>query len=264
MATMYVNVEALNFRSSPTSELPDNITGTVFLGQRLTSVADAEPGWVRCKATIDGDARQGFVSRKYLRQPLSDTREALVASVHREWMRFRRGTGLEFIAPFSGFVGEMWRAVGSNLDGTDRGVPWSAAAISFMVRNAGEAYAGFRFSTQHSQYIHHAIKAREREDRAVPFWGYRIDERKPQVGDIICKDNPEFAPAVNYEVARQLSDYRSHCDIVMWVDSPGQKVIAIGGNVSQSVHTSVYDLAPGDLLANTRHVFALLKNVTDA
>ena len=190
MVDMIVNVEALNFRSSPDSEA-DNVVGTVFLGQRIADVADAAPDWVSCSATIDGAGRTGFVARKHLRRPVSDTREALVASVHREWMRFRRGTGIEHIAPFSGFVGEMWQGVGRDLDGTDRGVPWSAAAISFMVRNAGAAYQGFRFSGLHSKYIHHAIKAREREDGTVPFWGFRIDERKPQVGDIICKDNPE-------------------------------------------------------------------------
>lgn len=264
MTDMIVNAEALNFRSAPDSSDPDNLVGTVFLGQRLTEVVADVPGWVKCAARIDGDDATGFVSAKHLRRPLTATREALAASVHREWMRFRRGVGKEHISPFKGFVGEMWRSVGRDLDGGDRGVPWSAAAISFMVRNAGEAYARFKFSSQHSQYIHHAIRARDRNQRDVPFWGFRIDEEKPRVGDIICKDNPDFAPAVDFNVARALDDYRSHCDIIMWVDSPAQRVVAIGGNVSHSVSITIYDLAPGDLLAGTNHVFALLRNTTDA
>lgn len=264
MSDKVVNVESLNFRSDPEAS-PETLRGQVFLGQRLTDVEDADvEGWVRCRAEIDGAEGTGFVKKEFLRNPLSKSREALVASVHHEWMRFRRGTGRENVAPFSGFVGEMWQKIGLNLDGTDRDQPWSAAAISFMVRNAGGKYRDFRFAASHSKYIHHAIKAREAEDTSVPFWGFRLHELKPEVGDIVCKDNPEYAPAVNFDVARQLDSYRSHCDIIMKIDSANQKILAIGGNVSDSVNIAVYDLAPGDLLAGTRHVFALLRNITDA
>ena len=187
-----------------------------------------------------------------------------MTSVHTEWMRFRRGTGLEHVEPFSEFVGEMWQKLGLNLDGTDRDQPWSAAAVSFMVRNAGTKYRKFKFAASHSKYIHHAINAREAEDTSVPFWGFRLDELKPEVGDIVCRDNPEFAPSVNFDVASALDSYRSHCDIIMKVDLANQRILAIGGNVSQSVNIAVYDLAAGDLLAGTQHVFALLHNITDA
>lgn len=263
MADMIVDVESLNFRSAP-ENAPDTLRGQVFLGQRLAEVEDSGvDGWVSCRGEVDGREEAGFVKREFLRKPLSRSREALAASVHREWVRFRRGTGLEHVAPFAGFVGEMWQKVGLNLDGTDRDQPWSAAAVSFMVRNAGRKYGKFRFAASHSRYIHHAIRAREAEDRSVPFWGFRLNEAKPRVGDIICKDNPDFAPAVNYDVARELDSYRSHCDIIMKIDSGRQRVLAIGGNVSHSVNIAIYDLAPGDLLAGTNHVFALLRNITD-
>ena len=264
MADMIVNVESLNFRSAP-ENAPETLVGQVFLGQRITDVADSEvEGWVSCRAEVDGDVKRGFLKKEFLRKPLSKSREALVASVNTEWMRFRRGTGIEHVPPFSGFVGEMWQKVGLNLDGTDRDQPWSAAAISFMVRNAGNKYRKFKFASSHSKYIHHAIKSREAEDTSVPFWGFRLSELKPQVGDIVCKDNPEFAPSVNFDVARELDAYRSHCDIIMKVDSERQRVLTIGGNVSHSVSITFYDLAPGDLLAPTNHVFALLRNITDA
>ncbi|HET7717029.1 MAG TPA: DUF2272 domain-containing protein [Bauldia sp.] len=263
MADMIVNVESLNFRSAP-ENAPDTLKGQVFLGQRLTHVEDAGvEGWVSCRATIEDAEDAGFVKAEFLRKPISKPREALVASVHREWMRFRRGTGLEHVPPFSGFVGEMWQNIGIDLDGTDRDQPWSAAAISFMVKNAGNKYRKFKFASSHSKYIHHAIKAREADDRSVPFWGFRLSERKPRVGDLVCKDNPDFAPSVNFDVARELDAYRSHCDIIMKVDSERQRVLTIGGNVSHSVGITFYDLAPGDLLAPTNHVFALLANITD-
>jgi hypothetical protein len=47
------------------------------------------------------------------------------------------------------------------------------------------------------------------------------------------------------------------------IDSEGQKLIAIGGNVSDSLAISEYDLAPGDFLASTGHTFALLVNRAD-
>lgn len=69
---------------------------------------------------------------------------------------------------------------------------------------------------------------------------------------------------MNFAVARHEDAYRSHCDIIMQInDSPANKVIAIGSNVSHSVSVAEYDLAPGNLLAPTRHVFALLANITD-
>jgi hypothetical protein len=263
MSEMYVNVLSLNFRSRPTVG-DDTLLGSVFLGQKLTNVEESDTeGWVSCTAALESGEQDGFVSRRFLRAPLSPSREALVASVHREWMRFKRGLGKEHIRPFAGFVGEMWAAIGKDLDGTDRGVPWSAAAISFMVRNAGQAYSGFRFHEAHSKYIHHAIRARLNDDRSVPFWGFRLDEIRPQIGDIVCRDNPDFAPAVDFEVASQMDSYRSHCDIVMHIDSANQRLVSIGGNVSHSVHHDFYDLAPGDFLDDTRHTFAVLRNMTD-
>lgn len=257
----YVDVAALNFRDAPQG----NILGTVFLGQKLENVeSSGTDGWVSATATLDGVTKPGFVSAKYLRAPLSPTREALITSVHRQWMRFNRGTGQEHVKPFSSYVGEMWKAIKMpHLDGTDRDIPWSAACISFIVREAGAPYAGFKFAAAHSKYIHHAIKGRFAKDTSVPFWGYDLHERKPQVGDIICKDNPQYAPAVNFAVARHENAYRSHCDIIVKIDSPSNKITAIGGNVGDSVAIAEYDLAPGDLLAPTKHVFALLANITD-
>jgi hypothetical protein len=140
---MFVDVQALNLRSAPDSAA-DNRVGTLFLMQKVSVIAEPAAGWAEVEAMAGGQARRGFVAARFLRPPLSPNREALVASVGREFMRFEQGRGKENDAPFAGFVGEMWRAIGvDNLDGTDRDVPWSAAAISLMVRNAGPAYRAF-------------------------------------------------------------------------------------------------------------------------
>ena len=263
MATLYVNTPALNFRSEPRIA-PDTRIGTVFLAQKLSQVKNADvDGWVSCITKIDGTETNGFVSRKFLRKRLTKNREKLIASVHREWMRFMRGTGKEHHDPYYKYVGEMWEALGIDLDGTDRDTPWSAAAISFMVKKSGTAYKKFKFAAAHSKFVHHAINARFDEDTSVPFWGYRLDEIQPEVGDIICRDNPNYAPAVDFEVARHQHAYRSHTDIIVSIDSEHDKIIAIGGNVSHSVKIAEYDLTQGDFAADTQHTFALLKNITD-
>lgn len=262
MPTMFVDADALNFRREPDAAAAK--IGSLFLTQKVEFLADAPGGWARVKAAVGGSAQEGFVSKRFLREPVSPNREALVASVGREFMRFDRGLGKEHVRPFAGFVGEMWKAIGNdNLDGTDTGVPWSAAAISFMVRNAGPAYANFRFAAAHSKFVHHAIQAREEEDTTVPFWGYRLNEERPRIGDIVVRDNPDHGPNVDFDVAARLDSYRSHSDIVVRIDSANQRLLAIGGNVSQSVGVAVYDLAPGDFLDDTRHTFALLRNRTD-
>jgi len=186
MANVIVDAEALNLRSSPGIK-PDNLIGKLYLGQPIEHLGESdEPGWLQCRAVVDGTSWKGFVSSDYVRPLLQGNREALVESVHREWIRFDRGIGLEYEPPYSGYVHEMWSAIGmSHLTGEDRGWPWSAAAISFMVRNAGPAYQGFRFSASHSVYVHDAIKARHAQDASKPFWGYRLHEERPEVGDIV-------------------------------------------------------------------------------
>ncbi|MBY5814345.1 DUF2272 domain-containing protein [Rhizobium leguminosarum] len=263
MPEMYVNIESLNFRSSPSSA-EDNIIGKLYLTQKVMVGDTLSEGWVECRAPVDGDNRNGFVSAKFLRQPLTPNREKLIASVHKQYMRFERGLGKEHISPFSGFVGEMWRSVGNNnLDGTDRDNPWSAAAISFMVKKAGDAYDNFRFASAHSKFIHHAIKARRDGDTSAPFWGYRLHEVRPEIGDIVGRDNPEFSPVVTFDIAEQIDAYRSHSDIVVRIDTENNKLIGIGGNVSDSVGTATYDLAPGDFLSSSRNAFVILKNIAD-
>jgi hypothetical protein len=252
----------LNLRSTPTKE-PANVIGQLFLLQTVDTTGPAENGFLPCKATVGSAKVRGFASAKYLRPLLSPRREALLDRVRVEYERFQRGLGKEHMAPFAGFVGEMWRAIGLNLDGTDRDQPWSAAAVSFMVRKAGAAYGNFRFAAAHSKFTHEAIGARRRNDRAAPFWGVELFEARPQAGDIVVRDNPDFAPSVDFGFAAQSDSYRSHSDIIVHVDSEGQKAIAIGGNVNHSLAISEYDLAPGDFLAPTRHTFALLANRAD-
>jgi hypothetical protein len=266
--THFVNCESLNLRSAP-RVAADTLIGPIFLGHpvRATGPEDPVTGFVPVKTRFEGRERAGFVAAKFLRDAVSAPREALIAAAVAEWHRFERGQGLEFEDPFFKFVGEMWKAINIDLDGRDRDVPWSAAAISFVVRKAAKAHAAygkFKFADGHARYVHDSIRKREAGETRTPFWGFRITERKPQLGDIVCKNRGD---GITFDVARRTDQFRSHCDIVVAIDSPANRLLALGGNVAQSFETTEYRLAPGDFLAthtpSGETVFALLANRVD-
>lgn len=266
--THFVNVESLNFRSAPVVST-STLHGPIFLAHpvEMTGPVDDSTGFVPVDTEFEGSTKSGFVSAKFLRDGLSASREALVAEAVKQWHRFERGQGLEHVSPFFRFVGEMWDAINIDLDGRDRGIPWSAAAISFVVRQAAETHAGygkFKFSDGHARYIHDSIKKREAGDTDTPFWGFRIGERKPRIGDLVCKNRGD---GITYDIAKRTNQFRSHCDVVVAIDSPKNQLLALGGNVSHSFETTVYRLAAGDTLAaltpSGETVFALLANRTD-
>jgi hypothetical protein len=267
----YVDVEALNLRSSP-DLAQDNRIAILHLGQRVEeSASPPKPGWVSIrtqvgqhvvegfvKAEIDPQPLTGFVAKPSLRAPVSDVREALVAEAIKEWLRFEKGKGKEHQEPFFRYVGEMWKALDINLDGRDRDVPWSAAAISYMVRNASKShdiYKNFRFAAAHSRFMHDAIARQTRNDRKAPFWGVRIHENPPQIGDIVGKwrETPR-----DFDDAARSDSFKSHTDIIVSV-APDY-VLAIGGNVGQSVNITRYKKSPSGHLADDDGVFILLVN----
>lgn len=256
MAKMYVDVEALNFRKAAVVE-PGNRIAILHLCQQLETLSDADQsGWVKVRADVEGTAREGFVSGKFLRNPVAEAREALVAEAIREWLRFERGLGRETVDPFFKYVGEMWDAINLSLDGRDSDVPWSAAAISFMVRNAGEKfskYKKFRFAAAHSRYIFDSISRQVNDDETAPFWGFRLFEKKPQLGDIVCRwrETPQ-----TFETAAVSDAYKSHCDIIVRIGPDDLQ--AIGGNVGNSVNLTTYKKTPSGFVERADNVFALL------
>ena len=153
----YVNGDASNLRSEPVVD-PATRKDLLHLGQQLETVGDiSRDGWWQVRTTVGGDPDEsfvkaiisaspatGFVERPPLRDPVSDRREALVAEAVKQWRRLDSGQGKEHRDPFSGFIAEMWQAIGQGLSGRDRDVPWSAVAISFMVRQAGERFDVYR------------------------------------------------------------------------------------------------------------------------
>lgn len=160
-----------------------------------------------------------------------------------EWGDFAEGKKKEADDPQYLRVGDYWASIGQPHNGRTQIVnastgrsynpPWSAAFISFVLREAG-AGNGFKYAQAHCHYVQDFIRGRS----DAVYKAMHPDHYAPQVGDIVHfgrlgAKNFDFAEAVTiYQVD---SFYSSHSDIVVEVDTAGGFVRTVGGNVNNSV-----------------------------
>lgn len=253
MVTLKVKTDSLNLRRSP--EIKDgNIITSLPLAQAV-EVVDGNPAnrfW-EVTTIVNGSTLKGFVSAAFLRQPVSTAKEALISAAVKEWLRFDRGDKLEFEDPQYKYVGEYWSKIGLNLDGKDRDQPWSAAFISFVARTAG--YNDFKFAPAHSTYVYDAVNKRKSNVNSAPFWGFKITEYKPQLGDLVCRWRENPITSID---SLPSGGFKSHCDIV--VEIRDSEVRTLGGNVSNSVSITAYPLNSGGFLRPDKNVYGVLRN----
>lgn len=253
-----VTTEGLNFRDAPNGKIIQALT---IADRVIDHGLSDNPAW----RAIEVGGVHGFSADKYLRAPVRPEIESLLRATVDEWLRFEKGKGREEIQPWRGYVREMWAAIGEPYDGASKyangeDVPWSAAFISWAVRKAGPAYANFQFAASHSVFVNNAIKARVTGRLDKPFWGYRITEQKPELGDIIQRNRGGGAFSFSY--AENHAEYSSHSDIVVEVTPDVVRVIGgnVGDTVSYGTALQEYHLTDAGLLAPGQNVIALLKN----
>jgi hypothetical protein len=192
--------------------------------------------------------------------------DAVVVKCLAEWEVFKRGKAREWWDPQFKDVGRYWAKLGEVRDGrqgvvfekkadgslqldpvnkqpipkTNENTPWSAAFISFIAREAG-AGAKFKFSSYHSIYIMEALRAAAGPGSSAPWVGRRRESHTPKVGDLIACGR-ERAKTATFDTAASFistapgaapDHFPSHTDFV--VEVMGDKVVTIGGNVSNSV-----------------------------
>ena len=114
-------------------------------------------------------------------------------------------------------------------------------------------YGQFKFAASHSKYIHDAI--RKAGQAGAPFHGFRLFEHKPQVGDLVARSREG---AISFEQAAASDAFKSHADIIVAVHADA--VLAIGGNVSDSVSVARYAKTDSGHLSDAGGTFALLVN----
>jgi hypothetical protein len=127
---------------------------------------------------------------------------------------------------------------------------WSAAFISYVIRQSGVAPNVFQFANAHRVYIYDAfaVSAAEQQNeardgiyRACPL------TTRPRAGDLICQQRESALADATDEAVRERiraeldgsvqarSVRRTHCEVVAYVDKAARKVYTIGGNVNQAV-----------------------------
>jgi hypothetical protein len=154
-------------------------------------------------------------------------------------------------------VGDYWKEIGGaykNLTGKDRGTPWSAAFISWCMKQAG-AGNKFPYAPGHATYINAAIK--NAGSVGAPLVGHRLTDYAPKVGDLI--GYWRGGNKITFDNARQVGWYESHTDIVVEVGNG--VVYTIGGNVMHSVTRRASRLNANGLLIDKReNWFVVIEN----
>jgi len=127
---------------------------------------------------------------------------------------------------------------------------WSAAFVSYVIRQSGVTPNGFHFANAHRAFIYDAFatsagelkkEASEQIYRACPV------TTKPRVGDILCAhreaaladlSDAQLRERIRTELesgGEARSVRRAHCEVVAQVDARARKLYTIGGNVNQAV-----------------------------
>lgn len=159
-------------------------------------------------------------------------------------------------------VGDYWSFIGEshpsykNLDGKDRGYPWSAAFISYCFDEAG-AGTKFPYSPGHATYINKAISNARNNVANAPIVGHKLANHALKPGDLIgyWRGGTE----VTFDKALQIGWYQSHTDIVVDVDNRVAR--SIGGNVGHSVTRREVKLnAAGNLTDTSENWFVVVEN----
>ena len=200
----------------------------------------------------------------------------VVGTAIEEWRRFghqvmhggtmtQRGHG-ETDAGYRQRVGLYWRhGVGiANRDGattvTVKGKrirpAWSAAFISYVMRTAGVSEIDCPRDQRHMGYIHFAVTNMVRADPDEKYYGHRVHEYAPKVGDLVGYSRTKW---VNYQAAVDQDKGESHADIVVYTRQGSIGVI--GGNVKDSVTLKILRTdAQGKMADTTYNWFVVLEN----
>jgi hypothetical protein len=158
-------------------------------------------------------------------------------------------------------VGTYW-VTGTGIPGRDgrTDIAWSAAFISFVMKTSG-AGDRFHYSAQHSVYISRAIHDLAQNNASAGFWGRRLPDLKPKIGDLICWSRQA---GIDYD-HQDGGNYLGHSDIVVEVDT--DRVLVIGGNVGNSVTRRPIPLNAQGFLTpinfSGETLFALMENRID-
>ncbi|MEZ4445836.1 MAG: DUF2272 domain-containing protein [Polyangiaceae bacterium] len=185
-------------------------------------------------------------------------RERMVAIALAEYGKWNEGTTKERNPHILPLLQRYWReGAGQSFSleqladaGFQKTWPWSAAFVSWVVRQAGGG-SDFHYAASHAAYTK-AAKTRREAGGAGTFNAYRVSEVAPRPGDIIVKGRA--GSGATYDTIQ--TGMATHGDIVISV-SPGQ-LVSIGGNLGNSVQKRTVKLDETGHLTGSGH-FAVIQ-----
>lgn len=118
--------------------------------------------------------------------------------------------------------------------------PWSAAFISWLMREAGLSRTEFAFSASHHDYVRAAILAGDAEAQGQrTYYGWRacdVTQTPPRVGDLLCFARGAYGILDTWASVRDAvleGALSMHCELVVSADKQG--IATLGGNVVDTV-----------------------------
>jgi hypothetical protein len=232
-------VQARPCRSFPTRDIRRRLVDVAvqewgFFGFRVVDRTDPEP---RFEPPQPIDSRSAnvdvpFEGRRRWRLP-PDEAARVASSVGGYWAVTPEGSWIV------GRQNDDWK--GPDGIGARWNAPWSAAFISWVMCEGGlGANAQFQRAVAHHTYIDQAIRARDGQAPHTAFVAYDPGETTIAQGDLLCSSRRPVYRTIADRRRQMGVGARSHCDVVVKVDEPGQRVHAIGGNVRGVVSLKVF------------------------
>ncbi len=128
---------------------------------------------------------------------------------------------------------KYWNATPTPPSPVNPGEPWSAAFISWVIKESGGMDL-FAYSNAHIIYIRAARQNRDSRSQN-PFWLYRINEfiTRMQPGDLLCK--ARSGSGLTFANVLTNTNTASHVDVITEIDRPNNRIRVVGGNVGDNV-----------------------------
>lgn len=139
---------------------------------------------------------------------------------------------------------QRWRDIGITARWRDF---WSAAFISWVMCESGLGQPEqFQRAIAHHTYIDQAIRSRDGLEPAAAYTAYDIGEQQILPGDMLCRGSRSEYRNLNERRAHMGQGARTHCDVVVELDTANQRIKVIGGNVRGSVRMKLLPAGQSD------------------
>jgi hypothetical protein len=251
-----INSSEANLRVTPsTSQSP---LGRLPAGHLVEALDEPQGNWQPCRTRLDNHDLEGFVHLSLLRAEISPEVDRLVELAGAEYKDFLFGTRHESHPDSRKRIKAYWLSFSTNAEDAVK-VPWSAAFISFIVKNANLSKT-FLFSGRHTDYLSHSKKAKLAEDLSEAYWAVRLNERILQIGDLIGGYRTGKGCGSAVRTYNSLpGNFCSHCDLVIAIRD--NKAITLGGNLSNTVRPTEIGLtAAGQAPEGNKRIAIMARN----